>query len=239
MNVKQNVITHSKYILEKTVLLICTLFMLVWFIWSIGTWLKYNKANAQSNTGAIATGTQQQLPSRVDTTDSNLINKKPVSRWRLNKNGYSQRYFELSWDRVERMKQLLLVYNRDADELYPTIKAIGKLNNVYPEVIICIAYADSSLGKHLKTKNNVGNVGNNDRWDTQEYRTAEKWFEAIAITLNNKYLKYIYTIDYLSRYHNKDGKIYASSTDNRHNNVTNCLGMIYNKSIPDNFAFRF
>lgn len=61
------------------------------------------------------------------------------------------------------MMQLLDNYGWDSNELYPAIKTIARIHKVYPEVIICIAYADSSLGKHLKTKNNVGNVGNNDR----------------------------------------------------------------------------
>lgn len=237
MNVKQNVIAHSKFILEKTVLLICTLFMAIGFIGSIGTGLKYHAANAGYQTWTITTGTQQQLPDKV--ADPNLINNKPTDWRRLNKNGYSQRYFSLSGDRTERMQQLLTHYWRDADELYPAIKTIARIHKVYPEVIICIAYADSSLGKHLKTKNNVGNVGNNDRWDRQDYDNIEQWFNAIGKVLNNKYLSYIYTVDYLSRYKNQTGSIYASSPDNRHNNVTNCLGMIYNKQISDNFAFRF
>ena len=41
----------------------------------------------------------------------NLVNKKPTTRWRLNSNGYSQRYIELSGsNRVERMHSLLQAY---------------------------------------------------------------------------------------------------------------------------------
>ena len=39
----------------------------------------------------------------------------------------------------------------------------GKQYNIKPEVILCIARADSDLGRATKSKNNLGNVGNNDR----------------------------------------------------------------------------
>ncbi len=43
--------------------------------------------------------------------DDNLTNKKPTEWWRLNANGYSQRYVYLTGtDRVERMRQLLAHY---------------------------------------------------------------------------------------------------------------------------------
>ena len=48
----------------------------------------------------------------------------------------------------------------------------GKEYNIKPEVILCIARADSDLGRATKSKNNLGNVGNNDRGDTVEYATV-------------------------------------------------------------------
>jgi len=56
------------------------------------------------------------------------------------------------------MKELLTKYGFDAEEVYPVIRTIGRIYNVYPEALICIAYADSSLGKYLKTEHNYGNV---------------------------------------------------------------------------------
>lgn len=35
--------------------------------------------------------------------------------------------------------------------------------NIDVDVGICIAFAESTLGRHLSTDNNIGNVGNNDR----------------------------------------------------------------------------
>ena len=45
---------------------------------------------------------------------------------------------------------------------------------IKPEMFVCIMYADSSLGRFLKTKHNYGNVGNNDRGDTKTFETFEQ-----------------------------------------------------------------
>ena len=106
----------------------------------------------------------------------------------------------------------------------------GKEYNIKPEVILCIARADSDLGRAMKSKNNIGNVGNNDRWNTVEYATIREWIFKIGEALNNWYLWNKQTIQDLSRYGNceKDCQyIYASSTENRENNVMNCLNFLY------------
>lgn len=106
----------------------------------------------------------------------------------------------------------------------------GNKWNVKPEVILCIARADSDLGRALKSKNNIWNVGNNDRWDTREFETIRDGIFAIGEVLNNKYQKNKETIQDLSRYGNceKDCQyVYASSTENWENNVMNCLNFLY------------
>jgi len=88
--------------------------------------------------------------------DDNLTSSKPTPWWRLNSNGYSQRYIPLvGVGREERMRELLASYGHDN---YESWKTIARVYRVYPEVLICIAYADSSLGRFLKTDNNFGNV---------------------------------------------------------------------------------
>ena len=165
-------------------------------------------------------------PAPTGTQSENLITKKPTKRWRLNSNWQSQRYVSLTGDRITRMKWLLKAYDLDPEELRPAIRTIARIHRIYPEAIICIAYADSSLWKYSKTKNNPGNVWNNDRGMTQSYQNIEQWLNAIGKTLNNQYLSYIYTIDYLSRYGNKTGMVYATSPENQFINLSNCLGML-------------
>jgi hypothetical protein len=58
------------------------------------------------------------------------------------------------------------------------------------------------------------------------------------LTLNNAFLWAYHTINQLSRYGNKDGKIYASSPINRQTNVLKCLSQIKGYYIPEDFPFR-
>lgn len=172
--------------------------------------------------------------------DDNLTDTKPTNWWRLNSNWYSQRYVELYGDtHQERIISLLNQYGFSWEDTRYTIRTISRIYRVYPETIVCIAYADSSLGRFLKTEHNYGNVGNNDRWDTVSYSNVEQGFNAIAKTLNNQYLWGYSTIDQLSRRGNIDGMVYATSPENWHINVTNCLGMIHNKYTPDNWNYRW
>lgn len=174
--------------------------------------------------------------------DDNLTNTKPTEWWRLNSNGYSQRYVQLYGDtKNERIISMLQSYGfEDAEtEARPAIRTISRIFQVQPEIIVCIAYADSSLWRFLKTSYNYWNVGNNDRWDTQAFNNMEQGFYHIWEVLNNSLLGHYSTVNQLSRRGNPDGKIYASSPENWHINVMNCLGMIHNKYVPDTFNYRW
>lgn len=94
----------------------------------------------------------------------------------------------MSGDRTQRIKGLIAAYGFNPDEAWPAIRTIARIYHVYPEAIICIAYADSSIGRFLKTNHNYGNVGNNDRGNTQEYDNFEQGMNAIGKVLNNRYL---------------------------------------------------
>jgi len=158
--------------------------------------------------------------------------------WRCNEAWMAQDIPALSgsW-RHERMKELLNYYW--VWDLYDTFIVAAKAHHVYPELWICIAKADTSLGKALKTQGNIGNVWNTDSWATKSFDNNYIWVWKIFETLNNQYLGNYTTVDQLSRKFNKDWKIYAGSEDNWHNNVMNCLGVIYDKTLPDNWNFRF
>lgn len=158
--------------------------------------------------------------------------------WRCNEDWMAQDIPALSgsW-RHERMKELLNYYW--VWDLYDTFIVAAKAHHIYPELWICIAKADTSLGKALKTQGNIGNVWNTDSWATKSFDNNYIWVWKIFETLNNQYLGNYTTVDQLSRKFNKDWKIYAGSEDNWHNNVMNCLGVIYDKTLPDNWNFRF
>lgn len=101
-----------------------------------------------------------------------------------------------------------------------------------------MAFAESTLGRYLSTDDNIGNIGNNDRWDRFAFWSALAWARAIAQTLNNQYLGDYHTINQLSRYGNPDGMIYASSPINWQTNVTKCLSQIKGYYVPEDFPFR-
>lgn len=103
---------------------------------------------------------------------------------------------------------------------------------------ICIAVAETSLGRNFASARNVGNVGNNDRWDRIDFASAAEWASMIYYALENKHLWWYNTLDKLSGYGNQDWAIYASSPINRQTNVTRCLTSIKWYRVPDNRAFR-
>jgi len=105
---------------------------------------------------------------------------------------------------------------------------------------ICIWFAETWLGKHFarNSKWNVGNVWNNDRWDRRGFKTPLEGARAIYLTLNNKYLKNIYTLDKLSRYWSSNGPIYASEPYKWQKNVMKCLTMIKWYWVPEDYPFR-
>jgi len=113
-----------------------------------------------------------------------------------------------------------------------------KWTNIDKDMVICVAFAESTLGRYLSTNANIGNVGNNDRGDRVPFTSAYAGARAIPLTLNNAYLGKYHTINQLSRYGNKDGKIYASSPINRQTNVMKCLSQIKWYYVPEDFPFR-
>ena len=145
----------------------------------------------------------------------------------------------MEWKTVDERAQRLLngygvwVY-RDLDFW----NSVVEWTNIDRDVVICIWVAESTLGKHLTTSNNIWNVGNNDRWDRIAYDTPYAWARLIASTLNNQYLWWYHTINQLSRYGNEDGKIYASSPINWQRNVMKCLSKIKWYTVPEDFPFR-
>jgi hypothetical protein len=117
--------------------------------------------------------------------------------------------------------------------------AVGEKHNVKPEVLVCIAQADSSLGKHLRTANNIGNVGNTAT-ASRSYPTLEAGIEAMGIVLNNQYLGHHQTMGDLSvGGGNTTGKVYATSPYNWNKNTLACLRNIYqDPTIDESFNFR-
>jgi hypothetical protein len=110
--------------------------------------------------------------------------------------------------------------------------------NIDPTFMMCIALAETWIGRNVKTENNVGNIWNTDSWATKTYPTPRSWIYWMARTLNNKYLGQYEHINELSRYGNKTWPIYASSPDHWNNNIVKCMSEIKWKYVPDDYKFR-
>lgn len=154
-----------------------------------------------------------------------------IHKWRVNSAWSSKPKAELKWNTFS---EISLAHNIPVEYWYEAEKKY----KVKKEVALCIAWADSWLGRYLKTKNNIGNVGNNDRWDKVSYATLYDWVEAIFKTLNNKYLWHKQSIGSLSPWGWWDTPHYATSKDNWNNNVINCLSVIHWIPVTENYLFR-
>lgn len=120
--------------------------------------------------------------------------------------------------------------------------------NIKTEVLVCIAWADSHLGYALKWENNVGNIWNNDRWNVVHFSSLDSWIKAMAKWLNNTWLWRYNKIWELSQWWRTELWLkwcaekwefcYATSPDNWNNNVLNCLSLIHNKQIDENFIYK-
>jgi hypothetical protein len=119
------------------------------------------------------------------------------------------------------------------------------------ELLVCISYADTTLGTANKSTNNIMNYGNNDRGDTREFDAARWSVNAAARDLKEwTYLWKLTKIWELSNWGRKALWLpacnnwawqycYATSEVNRRGNVNDCMTFIHweNKD-RDNFTFK-
>lgn len=117
------------------------------------------------------------------------------------------------------------------------------------EFLVCLAQAETWLWWEKKTKHNYFNCGNNDRWDTITFSSLERsinWLHNIC--LNWTYMKHKFNFAHLNPNH-KDSPCqnnssyeckysYATSKENRSNNMRNCLSNIHGKNIDFTYEFR-
>ena len=167
--------------------------------------------------------------------------------WRVNSNDASKPYIGLQWTtKQERIKSLLSYYN--LWNSYNVWTKVAKKYNLKPEILVCIAWADTDLWKQLKSRNNIGNVGNNDRGNVVHYNSLKKGISAIGRVLNNRYLGGLNTVGELSEGGRKilwlpsckerGVYCYATSKENWNVNVINCLSMINNKPVDEKYNVR-
>ena len=142
------------------------------------------------------------------------------------------------WSLEQRADQFIKTYGIWIYSELPFWEDVIKDTNIDRDVAICIAFAESTLGNYLSTSNNIWNVWNDDSGNRISFSSALAGAREIANTLNNRHLGHYHTIRQLSRFWNKDGKIYASSPINWQTNVTKCLSQIKWFYVPEDYPFR-
>lgn len=141
-------------------------------------------------------------------------------------------------DETERQKFLLDNYGVGDFKNWDVWTEEGVEGKIDPSFLMCVGLAETGLGKNLKTPYNIGNVGNTDSGGTYDFPSAREGVYWMVKTLDNKYLGQHQSLSDLSRWGNKDGAIYASSSKNWHNNVVRCLSALKGRFIEDDYKFR-
>ncbi len=141
-------------------------------------------------------------------------------------------------DEIERQKNMIEKYAGTAfrDQKMWIEESISE--SVDPSFVLCVWFAESTLGQNLTTSGNIGNVGNTDSGDRRDYESSRAWVRAIAAVVNNRWLGHYKTIDQLSGWWNPRGPIYASSPTNWHENIIKCMSALKGKYIGNYSTFR-
>jgi murein DD-endopeptidase MepM/ murein hydrolase activator NlpD len=138
----------------------------------------------------------------------------------------------------ERIKNYINKYGNAPFDSYTLWQQAAAGHKVSLELPVCIAVAETSFGIHFASAWNIGNVGNNDRWDRIDFSWPVEGASVIYYALENQYLWGYHTLDKLSGYGNKAWPVYASSPINRQTNIVKCLTEIRGYRVPDDAPVR-
>ena len=201
----------------------------------------------------ITPETVKEIPTTKEAIVANVIRKEEKREnytIRVGLQGSMKPIPKLSGDKDERARQLLdTVW---IGHTLPIWKSLGEKYGIDYTLPIAIGFADSHLGKALKSKNNIGNIWNNDRGHTKEFDSLESWIEAIFWSLAKwKYMSGHNTIWTLSGEGRKRlwlpwcaeekdyrKKCYASSMWVWSTNVVNIMSAMHNKEIREDYNFK-
>lgn len=152
--------------------------------------------------------------------------------------GYEVR-FSLKWDTEEdRQKYLLKTYATPDFQNWDMWVDSALENKIDPSFLMCVGLAETTLGNHLKTAYNIGNIGNTDSGSVYVFNGPAEGLDWMGRTFNNKFLSQYSRVSDLSRWGNEKWPIYASSNANWHNNIIRCLGAMKGKYVEDDYNFR-
>lgn len=75
-------------------------------------------------------------------------------------------------------------------------------NKIDPSFLMCVGLAETTLGNHLKTAYNIGNIGNTDSGSVYVFDSPTEGLDWMGKTFNNKFLSQYSRVSDLSRWGN-------------------------------------
>ncbi len=213
-----------------------------WRPWMNGSWLWSKRSHVYLE--LLKNGNPSDVFLHYDLSvfsSQDQVDERYHLKW---KQDYLQRRIDLSglptlqWETTEQRRNYFLSRSGGSVFWDPDVRIrAAKGTWIDPIFGICIWAAETSY-RNFKSWNNIGNVWNDDSWNTRAFTSAEQWIRAVFNTLNNRYLNQYHSMDQLSRFWNKDSYIYASDPINRQKNIMRCLSMIYDTPVPEQYFFR-
>lgn len=138
----------------------------------------------------------------------------------------------------EKFKKLCELYWLDAS----LIRELENKYNLREWILLAILIAETSGWNNWDYVNegcyNLGNVGNNDRWDRVCFEGKEESIEQVAKTLNNRFLWKTITLGCLSnagscQWRDDGWYRYATSDGNRERTIKNVMNRIYAEDLGE------
>jgi murein DD-endopeptidase MepM/ murein hydrolase activator NlpD len=151
---------------------------------------------------------------------------------------YKKKFNLIGATEIDRQKYLLSTYATPDFQNWKMWIDTALDAKIDPSFMLCIGLAETTLGNHLKTSFNIGNIWNTDSGSTYSFTSPQEGLSWMTATFNNKFLGKYTKLSELSRWWNTDGAIYASSNSNWHNNTVRCLSALKWEFVPDDYAFR-
>jgi hypothetical protein len=157
-----------------------------------------------------------------------------------------------TWDYKDRVKGFVLAHcSKGIRENWEHGYDYAISKGIDGGFLFAIAWADTSCGQNLTTKNNIGNVGNNDRGTRVGFDTVNQAMEAIIDTLTNSYIGQNKVIGGLSgggrteikaQYDCSSApmgyKCYATSEENWNKNVQRAFSIMTGMNVDGQLSFR-
>ena len=151
---------------------------------------------------------------------------------------YKRKFVIKGDDETSRQKYLLAHYATADFNNWDMWVDTALDEHIDPSFLMCVGLAETTLGNHLKTAYNIGNIGNTDSGSTYEFASAQEGLSWMSKTFNNRFLSKYMKLSDLSRWGNDDGSIYASSNAHWHNNIVKCLSALKGRFVEDDYHFR-